>query len=80
MDSGKTSSLKAILKELIVSTEEPNTETSEYLLFEMAVMPFPCNGIVLFQGNFPRVIQVFTLKMAKVHHYYASFLSPFSIF
>ena len=27
-------------------------------IFEMAGMPFPCNGILLFQGNLPRVIQV----------------------
>ena len=33
-------------------------------------MPFPCNGIVLIQGNLPRVILVFTLD-------YASFLIPY---
>ena len=38
--------------------------------FETAVIPFPCNGILLIQGNLPRVIFVFTLN-------YSSFLIPY---
>ena len=28
---------------------------STFKKFEMAAMPFPCNGILLIQGNLPRV-------------------------
>ena len=31
----------------------------------MAAMPFPCNGILLFQGNLPRVLSVLVLKIAS---------------
>ena len=34
-------------------------------LFEMAAMPLPCNGTVLIQGNLPRVLSVFVLKIAS---------------
>ena len=47
-------------------------------LFGMADMPFPYNGIVLIQGNLLRVILVFTLKLAKVDYFYASFLIPYN--
>ena len=39
----------------------------------MAAIPFPCNGILVDQGNLPRVFPVFTLN-------YAVFLSPISIY
>ena len=49
----------------------------DFLLFGMAPMPFPYNGILLIQGNLPRVIQV-------VYQMYRNimlvFLSPISIF
>ena len=40
-------------------------------------MPFFFNGIVLIQGNLPKVILVFTLKSAKLHYNYASFFIPY---
>ena len=33
--------------------------------FEMAAMPFPCNGIFLIQGNLPRVLLVLISKSAS---------------
>ena len=43
----------------------PNNETSTEDLFEIAAMPFPCNGILLIQGNFPRFLSVLGLKIAS---------------
>ena len=43
----------------------------------MVPMPFFFNGIVLIQGNLPKVILVFTLKSAKLHYNYASFFIPY---
>ena len=31
----------------------------------MAAMPFPFNGILLIQGNFPRVLSVLVLKIVS---------------
>ena len=31
----------------------------------MAAMPFPYNGILLIQGNFPRIFPMDTLKQAS---------------
>ena len=36
-------------------------------IFEMAAMPFPCNGILPFQGTLPRVSPVFTYNYASCH-------------
>ena len=46
-------------------------------IFGMAAMPFPCNGILLFQGNLPRVTQV-VFQMYR--NFMLVFLSPISIF
>ena len=35
-----------------------------WIIFEMAAMPFPCNCILLIQGNLPRVILRYTLNHA----------------
>ena len=43
-----------------------------YHIFGMAEMRFPCYGILLIQGNLPRVFPVFTMNNA-------SFLSLISI-
>ena len=32
-------------------------------LFEMAAMPLPCNGILLIQGNLPRVFASLHLEL-----------------
>ena len=36
-------------------------------IFEIAAMPFPCNGILPFQGTLPRVSPVFTYNYASCH-------------
>ena len=41
------------------------------LIFEMAAMPFPCNGILVDLGNLPRIFPMCSLI-------YASFLIPYS--
>ena len=33
----------------------PATKVAKSFLFEMAAMPFPCNGILVVMGNFLRV-------------------------
>ena len=49
---------------------QPNGPTSNYAyasairVFEMAAMPFPCNGILLIQGNLPRIFPISTLRPA----------------
>ena len=36
------------------------TLISRVVIFEMAAMPLPCNGILLIQGNLPTVFPVLT--------------------
>ena len=36
-----------------------------YKVFAMAAIPFPCNGILLIQGNLPRIIAMSTLRQAS---------------
>ena len=33
--------------------------------FGMAAMPLPCNGILLIQGNLPRIFKMSTLRQAS---------------
>ena len=35
------------------------------LIFGMAVMPFPCNAILLIQGNLPKTFPMSTLRQAS---------------
>ena len=46
-------------------------------IFRMAAIPFPCNCILLFQGNLPRVTQV-VFQMYR--NFMLVFLSPISSF
>ena len=48
--------LQAITSKITKNEQRQSKQT----VFEMAAMPFPCNGIFLIQGNLPRVSLVFT--------------------
>ena len=40
-------------------------QRTSFFIFEMAAMPFLCNGILLIQCNLPRVLSVLVLKIAN---------------
>ena len=48
-----------------VITFSTGTVVRRTYLFEMVAMPFPCNGILLVQGNLPRVFPVFTVNVTR---------------
>ena len=45
----------------------------------MAAMPFPCTGILLIQGNLPRVFPVFTFKYASFPIPYFNYLKNYTL-
>ena len=56
--NGQLSALKTSYDQKIVDLERRLEVALGKGLFEMAAMPFTCNGILLIQDNLPRVIQV----------------------
>ena len=46
------------VRKIVFIVENVGHETKH--IFEMVAMPFPCNGILLIQGNLPRVVLGFT--------------------
>ena len=60
--------------EILRSAQKDETflkDLTGQVIFEMAAMPFQCNGILVVLGNLPRIFPMFSLI-------YASFLIPYS--